>query len=43
MSNLPIIIGVVTLIVSVSVVSSLIVLFKPKDKAKDYDKKDIEC
>ena len=40
MSNLPIIIGVVTLIISVSVVSSLIVLFKPKQdkKSEDCDK-----
>ena len=40
MSNLPIIIGVVTLIISVLVVSSAIVLFKPKQdkKSEDYDK-----
>jgi len=40
MSNVPIIIGVVTLIISVSVVSSLIILFKPKQdkKSEDCDK-----
>ena len=38
--NVPIIIGLLTLVVSSFVVSFLIVTFKPKDKAQDYDKKD---
>tara|TARA_B100000686_G_scaffold77294_1_gene83341 strand:+ start:351 stop:479 length:129 start_codon:yes stop_codon:yes gene_type:complete len=41
--NIPIIIGLLTLIVSSFLVSFLIVTFKPKDKAKDYDKKDTKC
>ena len=40
MSNVPIVIGVVTLVILVSVASSLIVLFKPKQdkKSEDCDK-----
>jgi ABC-type lipoprotein release transport system permease subunit len=40
MSNVPIIIGVVTLVISISIISSLIILFKPKqdEKSKDCDK-----
>ncbi len=41
--NIPTIIGLITLIVSSFLVSFLIVTFKPKDKAKDYDKKDTKC
>jgi len=41
--NIPIIIGLLTLIVSSFLVSFLIVTFKPKDKAEDYDKKDTRC
>ena len=41
--NIPIIIGLLTLIVSSFLVSFLIVTFKPKDKAEDYDKKDTKC
>ncbi len=38
--NVPIIIGLITLISSSFIVSFLTVTFKPKDKAQDYDKKD---
>ena len=41
--NVPILIGLITLIVSTILVSFLIVTFKPKDKAEDYDKKDTKC
>ncbi len=41
--NVPIIIGLITLISSSFIVSFLIVTFKPKDKAQDYDKKDTKC
>ena len=41
--NIPIVIGLLTLVVSSFLVSFLIVTFKPKDKAEDYDKKDTEC
>ncbi len=41
--NVPILIGLITLIVSTILVSFLIVTFKPQDKAKDYDNKDTKC
>ncbi len=41
--SLPIVIGLLTLIVSSFLVSFLVVTFKPKDKIKNYDKKDTKC